>query len=218
MRRLIVSLCRGAIGIAAGLLLLKYREVTLTWITMAFGAVFLISGVALAVSILIFAIRKKKADTAVDNIGEDKVTRAIAVTSTIGTIIVGIVFLAIPETFAPWLIPLMACSLIVLSLFQIGLRVSMSRMIRINWLIWALPFVVLIVGAIVLVRPSLVGTAPLAVLGWCLVVYGTIVVIDSIMTYRLTCQLKAKAEEKIAVLAEELENIEKEDAESDEPD
>ncbi len=49
----------------------------------------------------------------------------------------------------------------------------------------------LLVGLVAVVKPSFIASAPLLVLGWCIIVYGAIDLIDSIKIHQCRRQMGA---------------------------
>ena len=54
---------------------------------------------------------------------------------------------------------------------------------------WVFPTLVLLVGLVAVLKPSFIATAPLLVLGWCMMVYGVVDLINSIKIHQCRKQM-----------------------------
>lgn len=64
-----------------------------------------------------------------------------------------------------------------------------------------MPSVILLVGLIALIKPSAIASAPLFVIGWCMLLYGVSESVNSIKIYLIRKKMKA-ADMKAAAEAE----------------
>ena len=179
------SAFRAICSIIVGALLVKYREQTVTWITIAMGVLFFLSGL---ISCLIYFSQKRHADEPqlFDANGNQILgAKPQFPIAGIGSIILGIVLAMMPATFT---------------------LASATRFARIGLVWWLMPSLVLLVGIIAVVRPSTIASAPLFVIGWCMMLYGMIECINAIKIYRVK-----KAFEKLAKAADEAMTSEAED-------
>ena len=76
-------------------------------------------------------------------------------------------------------------------LFSLSLA---TRFARVGLVWWVLPVVILLVGIVALVKPSAIASAPLLIIGWCMMVYGVVDLIDALKIHRCKKQFD-KAEE-----------------------
>ncbi len=58
------------------------------------------------------------------------------------------------------------------------------RFAQIGIVWWIFPTLVLLVGLVAIVKPSFIASAPLLVLGWCIMAYGVVDLIDSIKIHQ----------------------------------
>ena len=178
------SVFRALCAIVIGALLVKYREQTVTWITVAIGIIFLVSGI---ISIIAWFSAKRKGGTNGMDI-YDVQGRLITMPSQpfpvvgLGSVILGGVLAMFPNSFVNGLTYIIAIMLILGALtqfFNLG----------IVW--WIFPTLVLLVGLVAVVKPSFIASAPLLVLGWCIIVYGAVDLIDSIKIHQCRRQMGA---------------------------
>lgn len=63
---------------------------------------------------------------------------------------------------------------------------------------WVLPVVILLIGLLALIKPSVVASAPLLIIGWCMMVYGVVDLVNALKIHRCKKQFD-KAEEVSSV-------------------
>lgn len=176
---------RAICSIIVGALLVKYREQTVTWITISMGVLFFISGL---ISCLIYFSQKQRADEPIvfdaegRQIMGNKPSFPIA---GIGSLVLGIALAMMPSTFVAGLMFVLAAILIVGALNQFLSLAMATRYARIGIAWWIMPSVILLVGIIAIVRPSTIASAPLFVIGWCMMLYGVIECINAMKIYRV---------------------------------
>ena len=178
------SLFRAVCSIVLGALLVRYREQTVTWITISMGVLFFLSGL---VSCFIWFGQKRRSDEpqVFDADGRQisgfKPSFPLA---GIGSIILGATLALMPATFVAGLMYVLAAILIVGALNQFFSLATASRYARIGLVWWIMPSVVLLVGIIAVIRPSTIASAPLFVIGWCMMLYGVVECINAMKIYR----------------------------------
>ena len=59
-----------------------------------------------------------------------------------------------------------------------------------------MPSVIILVGLLALIRPSAIASAPLFVIGWCMLLYGVSESVNSIKFYLLRKKMKETDEKK----------------------
>lgn len=192
------SIFRALCAIVIGALLVKYREQTVTWITILIGVIFLVSGI---ISLTAWFSAKRKSST-----GEVDLYDAQGNLLTppappfpivgLGSVILGAVLALFPNGFVNGLMYVLAVILILGALSQFFNLTVARRFARIGIVWWILPTLVLLVGLIAVVRPSSIASAPLLVLGWCMIVYGVVDLINSMKIHQCRKELrKVKREE-----------------------
>ena len=178
------SFLRAVCSIIVGALLVKYREETVTWITIAMGVLFFLSGL---VSCLIYFGQKRRADEPAVYDSKGRQLTGIKPSfplAGIGSIILGIALAMMPASFITGLMYVFAAILIVGALNQFFTLATACKYARIGLLWWIMPSAVLLVGIIAVIRPSTIASAPLFVIGWCMMLYGVVECINAMKIYR----------------------------------
>ena len=175
------SIFRALCAIVIGALLVKYREQTVTWITIAIGLMFLVSGI---ISITAWFSAKRKGGTDGVDI-YDANGNLITMPNQpfpvvgLGSVILGAVLALFPNSFVNGLTYVLAIMLILGALTQFFNLTVARRFAQIGIVWWIFPTLVLLVGLVAIVKPSFIASAPLLVLGWCIMAYGVVDLIDS---------------------------------------
>lgn len=207
------SFVRALCAIVVGALLVKYRQDMVTWLTITIGVIFFISGVISCVTYL--AARRHSSDVDIrDAEGNRLTTPAPSFPLVgIGSLILGALLAMMPQTFVNGLTYVLAAILILGALNQFFNLATATKFARIGLIWWVLPAIIFIIGLIALVKPSVIATAPLFVIGWCMMVYGVVELINTLKIHR--CR---KAFEKIQQqLAAEAQAQESTDASDSQP-
>lgn len=185
MKPLFSSTVRAICAITIGVLLVKYRDGALTWLTIAIGALFFISGTLSICSYL--ASRRKSASDDFDIYDAQGSlivqSRPMFPVVGVGSLLLGIVLMIMPNTFVNGLVIALALILILGAISQMA-NLFVARQfapIGAGW--WVVPVLILLLGIVALVKPSLIATAPLLIIGWALMIYG---VIDFINSFKLS--------------------------------
>ena len=185
------SIFRAVCAIAIGALLVKYREQTVTWITVVVGVIFLVSGIISITSW--FASKRRNTDSSMDIY--DAQGRLINVPAPpfpivgLGSVILGGVLALFPNSFVNGLMYVLAAMLILGALTQFFNLTVARRFANIGIVWWVFPTLVLLVGLVAVLKPSFIATAPLLVLGWCMMVYGVVDLINSIKIHQCRKQM-----------------------------
>ena len=166
------SVVRALCAIIVGALIVKYRELTVTWITIAIGVLFFLSGVFSCVTY--FIARGKKNDIQVFD-ADGRLLTGMKPTFPIvglGSLILGLILALMPNTFVQSLMYILAAILILGAISQMANLVAVSRMARIGFYYWIMPALTLLIGIVAIVSPSSIASAPLFVIGSTMLVYG----------------------------------------------
>ncbi len=202
MKTLASSLLRALCAIAVGALLVKYREQTVEWITIAIGVLFFVSGVfSCAVA------RGKKQDIEVYDADGRKLTgtRPLFPIVGLGSLILGIVLTIMPTAFVSYLMYLLAAILILGAVSQFVNLIAASRLAHIGVYFWVMPALTLLVGVIALISPASIASAPLFVIGWAMMVYGAVEILNAIKIYQLQRFFERNTPKTPATTTEEAE-------------
>ncbi|PJI19410.1 hypothetical protein CTM53_00385 [Prevotella intermedia] len=180
--RLIQSfIIRAIVAIVIGALLVKYRVETMTWITIAAGILFFISG---AISCTAYYFEKEKA-AKVPPITDEKnnIVKAnppIFPIVGIGCAVLGIILTLMPNEFITWVVYIFAAILILGAVNQFMNLASSRQFARVPLLFWLFPSVTLGIGIYIIAQPMDAAALPLKVIGWCLMFYGVVELVNAI--------------------------------------
>lgn len=196
MKRFPKSILRACCAIAGGVVLVQYREQAVMWITVGIGIVFFISAV---ISFIDYLALRKNSEEQVElydaqgrKLGQRRQRRFPVVA--VGCGILGSVMALSPGTFVGGLMFVLAALLIAGGAYQLFSLSLATRFARVGLVWWVLPVVILLVGMVALIKPSAIASAPLLIIGWCLMVYGVVDLIDALKIRRCKKQFD-KAEE-----------------------
>ena len=203
MRKLIVFLTPALI-ILAGILVVKYREDMVTWMTIGLGAIFFMAGVISCISYYIQRkhvqkLRDKIADgiSLVDangNVIEQSMPTFPIVG--IGSLVLGIVLASMPETFLNGLIFIFAVIILLSSVYLIADLIMVNRYGKVGWGYWIMPILMLLGAIVALVHPATIASSPLFFLGWAMIISGLVMIVNMLKTFTVRrAALKRAAEQ-----------------------
>lgn len=187
------SLVRSLCAVIVGALLVKYREQTVTWMTIAIGVLFFLSGV---VSCATYFAARRNSDMPQVFDAEGKQLTGFKPQFPIvglGSLILGLILALMPTVFVGFLMYILAAILILGAVGQFVSLASVSRMAHIGFYFWIMPSLTLLVGIIAVVYPQGIASAPLFVIGWCLMLYGVVECVNAIKMHQLRKQLEKAA-------------------------
>ena len=212
MKLLQSTFFRAICSIVIGILLLKYPDNSVTWLTMAIGTLFLLSGIIALISY--WNARRHAGEYTITD-AEGNVISGSQPSFPIvgvGSVILGLTLLLSPDMFVRWLMYILGAMIIIGSINQLIILIAARRFGSISAFFWIAPIVLLIVGILIFVKPMESAELPLIILGWCMLVYGITEVINSLMVYSLRKQMKRQQEEaakglEVEEIKEEQENL-----------
>ncbi len=179
------SLFRALCAIVVGVLLLKYPQDGVTWLTMAIGELFLISGIISLVAYY-FARRNNSGYTITDQQGRVITGGQPAFPIVgIGSVLLGLVLVLAPTRFVDGLMYVLGAIMVLGAIQQLISLVIANRLGKIHFLFWIAPSLVLLTGILVIFYPMETAEVPLIVLGWCSLVYGVTEIINSLKIWRV---------------------------------
>jgi len=184
MRILQSSLFRAISALAIGCLLIKYPDNTVNWITIAIGALFLLSGI---VSLLTYwhAQRHVSEFTVYDTQGRVvSGTKPVFPFVGIGSIILGLILALMPSQFVTVLTYIIGFILILGALNLLMALVAARVFARMPFIFWLLPSVVLIVGIYFMLKPLEPASMTMTALGWLSLLYGVTEIVNALKIYR----------------------------------
>uniref|UniRef100_UPI004025C3B4 DUF308 domain-containing protein n=1 Tax=Prevotella sp. TaxID=59823 RepID=UPI004025C3B4 len=194
------SILRSCCAIAAGVVLVQYREQAVMWITVGIGVVFFISAV---ISFIDYMASRKNRDEQVELFDaqgrkmRQQRKRSFPVVA-VGCGILGSVMALSPNTFVGGLMFVLAALLIAGGAYQLFSLSLATRFARVGFVWWVLPVVILLIGLLALIKPSVIASAPLLIIGWCMMVYGVVDLVNALKIHRCKKQFD-KAEEVSSV-------------------
>lgn len=176
------SIFRAVCAIIVGVLLIQYREQTVTWITIAIGVLFFLSGV---ISLASYWAAKRNAEKMQGQVLSDANGKPIMGMMpkfplvSVGSLILGLLLALMPEVFIAWLMFILAFILILGALTQFVNLASAAKMGRVGILFWLFPSVLLLLGLLAIIKPSAIASAPLFIIGWGMLIYGVVELLNA---------------------------------------
>lgn len=226
MRILQSSVFRALCAIVFGYLLVIYRNQMLHWTTIAFGALFFLSGL---VSVIAYYAEKRRAANMAERLSamsemrgkemetpsEDSIRHSLMPGFPIvgiGSMVLGVILAIMPTTFIHGMMYVIA-GLLVLGALNMMFNLSMARKFAsIGLGFWIMPLLLLVLGVLMIAKPDLFAAMPFRILGWALIVYGVIECINAIKIHNCRKQYEkiqtaqqaaSKAEIEDAVIVED---------------
>lgn len=176
------SIFRAVCAIIVGVLLIQYREQTVTWITIAIGVLFFLSGV---ISLASYWAAKRNAEKMQGQILSDSNGKPIMGMMpkfplvSVGSLILGLLLALMPQVFIAWLMFILAFILILGALTQFVNLASAAKMGRVGILFWLFPSALLLLGLLAIIKPSVIASAPLFIIGWGMLIYGVVELLNA---------------------------------------
>lgn len=210
------SIFRAVCAIIVGVLLIQYREQTVTWITIAIGVLFFLSGV---ISLASYWAAKRNAEKMQGQILSDSNGKPIMGMMpkfplvSVGSLILGLLLALMPQVFIAWLMFILAFILILGTLTQFVNLASAAKMGRVGILFWLFPSALLLLGLLAIIKPSAIASAPLFIIGWGMLIYGVVELLNAFKVSNnkriwLNNQQQKQDSKEIYVDVEEVKNEE----------
>ena len=215
MKVLQISAIRAIIVLVTGFLLVRYREETMTWMTITVGILFLLSGL---VSCIAYYFEKekvaKKTAKAEQQEGqeEENLKSPSSPIAGVGSIALGIILAVMPNTFITWVVYILAALLILGAVNQFMNLARSRQYARVPVYMWLFPTIILAIAILLISKPIETAQLPLLVLGWAFMYYG---VLEFALIIRMYLVRKSyeKAEDAKVVTGDKLVTDDIEDAE-----
>lgn len=218
MKVLQISAVRAIIVLVTGFLLVKYREDTMTWMTITVGVLFLISGLV-ACMLYYFEkekVAKKTAKAALQEgqqEEEDLKSPSFPIAG-VGSIVLGIILAVMPNTFTTWMVYILSALLILGAVNQFMNLARSRQYARVPVYMWVFPTTSMVVAILLISRPIETDALffTLKVIGWAFMYYG---VLEFVLIIRMYLVRKAydKAEAAKVVTGDKMVTDGIEDAE-----
>ena len=180
MKILQSSVFRAICAIAVGIMLIKYPDNTVTWITIAIGVLFLLSGI---ISIVTYyhALKNVSEYTITDAEGNvvsgQKPTFPIV---GVGSAILGLILALTPNVFVKALMYIFGAVRILGAINQFMNLLNARKYGKIGFGYWIFPSIILLVGLFVIIKPLAPAAMAMLVLGWCSLLYGVTELINAL--------------------------------------
>ena len=213
MKVLQISAIRAIIVLVTGFLLVRYREETMTWMTITVGILFLLSGLVSCIAYYFekekVAKKTAKAEQQEGQQEEENLKSPSFPIAGVGSIALGIILAVMPNTFITWVVYILAALLILGAVNQFMNLARSRQYARVPVYMWLFPTVILAIAILLISKPIETALLPLLVLGWAFMYYG---VLEFILIIRMYLVRKSyeKAEDAKIVTGDKLvtENIE----------
>ena len=216
MKVLQISAIRAIIVLVTGFLLVRYREETMTWMTITVGILFLLSGLVSCIAYYFekekVAKKTAKAEQQEGQQEEENLKLPSFPIAGVGSIALGIILAVMPNTFITWVVYILAALLILGAVNQFMNLARSRQYARVPVYMWLFPTVILAIAILLISKPIETAQLPLLVLGWAFMYYG---VLEFILIIRMYLVRKSyeKAEEAKIVTGDKLVTDNIEDAE-----
>ena len=216
MKVLQISAIRAIIVLVTGFLLVKYREETMTWMTITVGVLFLLSGLVSCIAYYFekekVAKKTAKAEQQDGQQEEENLKSPSFPIAGIGSIVLGIILAVIPNTFMTGVVYILAALLILGAINQFMNLARSRQYARVPFYLWLFPTVILVVAILLISKPMEAAALPLLVIGWAFMYYG---VLEFALIIRMYLVRRAfeKAEDAKIVTGNKLVTDDIEDAE-----
>ncbi len=180
------SLFRALCAIIVGVLLIQYREQTVTWITIAIGVLFFLSGI---ISLASYYSAKRGYEKSQGMLIHDANGQQVMGIKPrfplvgVGSLLLGLILAVMPNVFIAWLMFILSAILIMGAITQMVNLATAAKMGRVGLVYWFFPCVLLLLGLLAVIKPSAIASAPLLVIGWAMLVYG---VVESINAFKIS--------------------------------
>ena len=210
MKVLQISAVRAIIVLVTGFLLVKYREDTMTWMTITVGVLFLISGL---VACMVYKKTAKAALQEGQQEEEDLKSPSFPIAG-VGSIVLGIILAVMPNTFTTWMVYILSALLILGAVNQFMNLARSRQYARVPVYMWVFPTISMVVAILLISRPIETDALffTLKVIGWAFMYYG---VLEFVLIIRMYLVRKAydKAEAAKVVTGDKMVTDGIEDAE-----
>ena len=188
------SIFRALTAIIVGALLIKYPQDGVTWLTVAIGILFLISGI---IAVIAYLNARKHAGEYIITDQQGRIIKGGQPTFPIvgaGSIILGLVLALTPGVFINGLMYILGAIMILGGINQLMNLVAARRLGRVPLGFWVAPSLVLLTGLFVVLKSMESAELPLLILGWCSLVYGVTELINAMKIHAIRKAADREAE------------------------
>lgn len=213
------SIFRAFCAIVVGILLIKFPQDGVTWLTVAIGVLFLLSGI---IALIAYMNAKKHAGEYTITDSQGRIISGGQPTFPIvgaGSVILGLVLATTPGVFINGLMYILGAIMILGGINQLVNLVSARRFGKIPFGFWVAPSLILITGLYVVLKPMESAELPLLILGWCSLLYGITELINALKIHSIRKKVERQQEmqplDKDNDKVEEISSKTNEESESD---
>ena len=190
------SIFRALCAIVVGVLILKYPQDGVTWLTMAVGELFLISGI---VALIAYWYARQHSGDYVITDQKGRIISGGQPTFPIvgaGSVLLGLVLVIAPGKFVDGLMYVLGGIMILGGIQQLINLSVIRRLGKVSFAFWICPTLILLTGLYVILRPMETATLSLQILGWCSLLYGVTELINSLQIWRIRKIAEKTAQQK----------------------
>jgi len=190
------SIFRALCAIVVGVLILKYPKDGVTWLTMAVGELFLISGI---VALIAYWYARQHSGDYVITDQKGRIISGGQPTFPIvgaGSVLLGLVLVIAPGKFVDGLMYVLGGIMILGGIQQLINLSVVRRLGKVSFAFWICPTLILLTGLYVILRPMETATLSLQILGWCSLLYGVTELINSLQIWRIRKIAEKTAQQK----------------------
>lgn len=183
MKVLQSSFFRALCAIVVGVMLIRYPDNTVTWLTVAIGVVFFLSGV---ISCVAYFVARRNASvenhtvTDAEGCTVEGGSRPMFPIVGLGSLLLGLLLALMPTLFVKGLMYFIGAILILGAVNQFVVLIGARRMAKVSVAFWICPSLVFLTGIFVMVKPMQSASLPLLILGWCSLLYGVTEVVNTL--------------------------------------
>lgn len=181
------SLFRALCAIAIGGLLTGYPVETAKWVIIAIGALFLCSGIASCAGYFLAKPHALEEGVTLSDASGNIIRPAAPSFPVvgIGSLILGLILMLMPDTFRDLLVYILAVVLIVGAISQLVALDRARRIGHLPWMFWVCPSLVLLAGVVAIFRPAWAVAFPIYLVGVSMILYGVVEIINLIKIHQL---------------------------------
>lgn len=184
MKVLQSSVFRALCAIVTGILLVNNPDSTVRGITIAIGAMFLVSGV-ISCATYFSALNHAKNVEVYDDKGRLlSPVKPIFPIVGIGCVLLGVILMVMPSVFVTSLMYVLGAVLVLGAINQFVNLVTVKKIARIPFWFWVCPSLILLTGLWVIIKPMETASLPMLILGWCLMFYGVTECVNAFKIHR----------------------------------
>lgn len=189
------SLFRALCAIIVGVLLIKFPDDSVTWLTIAVGLLFLLSGI-IALAAYWNARQHASEYTITDREGHiiSGGQPAFPIVGA-GSVILGLILALKPDMFIHGLMYILAIMMILGGINQLFGLIAARRLGSIPFFFWVAPSLILLTGLFVVFKPMESAEIPLLILGWCSLLYGVSEIINALKIWSVHKQANRRRDE-----------------------